>query len=111
VERETFESAVVVGRRALEALGVRPYEARERADTFRRHNLRTLEEILPLWENEAERANAAKAAREQLERQMERDRGELERHSTRGWHARDGGAEREPAGDSSPALGELPNAR
>jgi glutathione-regulated potassium-efflux system ancillary protein KefC len=97
VERETFESAVVVGRRALEVLGVRPYEARERADTFRRHNLKTLEEILPVWANEAERVNAAKASREQLERQMERDRADLERHSSRGWHAQDQGADREPA--------------
>ncbi|HVR18309.1 MAG TPA: glutathione-regulated potassium-efflux system protein KefC [Polyangiaceae bacterium] len=101
VERETFESAVVVGRRALEALGVRPYEARERADTFRRHNLRSLEEALLLWDNEAERVNAAKASREQLERQMERDRAALERRSSHGWHGRDGGAEREPAGDPS----------
>jgi glutathione-regulated potassium-efflux system ancillary protein KefC len=97
VERETFESAVVVGRRALEVLGVRPYEARERADTFRRHNLKTLEEILPVWANEAERVNAAKASREQLERQMERDRADLERHSSRGWHVEDAGADREPA--------------
>jgi glutathione-regulated potassium-efflux system ancillary protein KefC len=101
VERETFESAVVVGRRALEALGVRPYEAHERADTFRRHNLRSLEEALTLWDNEAERVNAAKASREQLERQMERDRAALERHSAHGWHGREGGAEREPAGDPS----------
>jgi glutathione-regulated potassium-efflux system ancillary protein KefC len=97
VERETFESAVVVGRRTLEALGVRPYEARERADTFRRHNLRTLEEILPVWDNEAERVNAAKASREQLEKQMERDRTDLERHSTRGWQRRETDEGREPA--------------
>ena len=97
VERETFESAVVVGRRALEVLGVRPYEARERADTFRRHNLKTLEEILPVWANEAERVSAAKASREQLERQMESDRADLERHASRGWHAQDPGADREPA--------------
>ena len=32
LERESFESALRVGRHALETLGVRPYEARERAD-------------------------------------------------------------------------------
>ncbi len=85
VERETFESAVLVGRRALEALGVRPYEARERADVFRRHNVRTLEDILPKWQDEAERTNLAKSAREQLEKQMEEDRHKLERHSGHGW--------------------------
>jgi glutathione-regulated potassium-efflux system ancillary protein KefC len=101
VEREMFESAVVVGRRALEALGVRPYEARERADTFRRHNLRMLEEILPVWANEAERVSAAKAGREQLERQMERERADLERHGSRGWHPEDDGSDREPAEDAA----------
>jgi glutathione-regulated potassium-efflux system ancillary protein KefC len=102
VERETFESAVVVGRRALEVLGVRPYEARERADVFRRHNIRALEDILPVWENEAERVNAAKASREQLERQMERDRADLERHSSVGWRPESDGADREPATSLAP---------
>jgi glutathione-regulated potassium-efflux system ancillary protein KefC len=109
VERETFESAVVVGRRTLEVLGVRPYEARERADTFRRHNLRSLEEVLAVWDNEAERVNAARASREQLEHQMERDRAQLERHGTHGWHGRDGGKNREPAHGSA-AQHEAPNA-
>lgn len=88
VERETFESAVLVGRRALEALGVRPYEARERADLFRSHNIRTLEAVLPHWQDEVERTNMARSAREQLERQMEQDRAEVAaRHAGRDWHA------------------------
>jgi glutathione-regulated potassium-efflux system ancillary protein KefC len=85
VERETFESAVLVGRKALEALGVRPYEARERADVFRHHNIRTLETILPKWQNEEERTSLAKSSREQLERQMEQDRKRLEHHGGHGW--------------------------
>lgn len=102
VERETFESAVTVGRKALEALGVRPYEARERADLFRRHNLKMLEEILPIWANEAERVSQAKAGREQLERQMERERVDLERHGSRGWHpAEEDGRDREPAEEAA----------
>ncbi len=36
-------------------LGVRPFEARERADVFRRHNVQSLEEILPHWESEERR--------------------------------------------------------
>jgi glutathione-regulated potassium-efflux system ancillary protein KefC len=95
VERETFEAAVLVGRRTLETLGVRPYEARERADVFRRHNLRTLEEILPKWKDETERTNLARSAREQLERQMEQDRARLERHGAHGWRSNDSLTERE----------------
>ncbi|HTV21485.1 MAG TPA: glutathione-regulated potassium-efflux system protein KefC [Polyangiaceae bacterium] len=87
VERETFESAILVGRRALESLGVRPYEARERADLFRNHNVRTLEEMLPSWEDERERTSRARSAREQLEQQMKQDRADVERQAGRGWHS------------------------
>jgi glutathione-regulated potassium-efflux system ancillary protein KefC len=96
VERETFESALLVGRKALEALGVRPYEARERADVFRHHNVRTLENILPIWQDEAERTNLARSARDQLERQMEQDRTSLERHSGHGWLPESPEGDREP---------------
>jgi glutathione-regulated potassium-efflux system ancillary protein KefC len=87
VERETFESAIVIGRRALEVLGVRPYEARERADQFRAHNVQTLESILPRWEDERERTNLARSAREQLEQQMREDRADVARHAAQGWHS------------------------
>lgn len=86
VERETFEAALSIGRHALEALGVRPYEAKERADVFRRHNLRAMEAILPYWQDVEERTKMAISARDQLERQMENDRRTVERHGTRGWH-------------------------
>ena len=79
VERETFEAAVLLGRSALEVLGVRRYEARERAAVFRRHKPTHARDLLPLWENEALRTNLANSAREQLERQMERERAALER--------------------------------
>jgi glutathione-regulated potassium-efflux system ancillary protein KefC len=81
VERETFESALRSGRRALEHLGVAPYEARERADLFRRQNVRTLEDMLPHFGDETRRLSAAKAGREQLERQFARDKAALERSS------------------------------
>jgi glutathione-regulated potassium-efflux system ancillary protein KefC len=85
VERETFEAAVLVGRRALEKLGVHPYEAKERADLFRRHNVRAMEAILPHWQDLEARTKMAISSRDQLERQMENDRRTAERHA-RGWH-------------------------
>jgi len=97
VERETFESAILVGRRALEVLGVRPYEARERADLFRTHNLRTLEEVLPHWQDEEARTNMARSGREQLERQMEQDRASIAAESGHGWHSDLEGADKERA--------------
>ena len=80
----------MVGRRALEVLGVRPYEARERADLFRAHNVQTLEAMLPRWENERERTNLARSARQQLEQQMREDRADVERHAAPGWHSEEG---------------------
>jgi glutathione-regulated potassium-efflux system protein KefC len=84
IERETFESAVLAGRRALEALGVHPYEARERGDRFRRYNLATLETLRADLKDE-HRIATARAAREELERQFEKDEAELERQLGSGW--------------------------
>jgi glutathione-regulated potassium-efflux system ancillary protein KefC len=98
VERETFESALRSGRHALEHLGVAPYEARERADRFRRQNVSTLEEMLPIFGDETRRLSAARAAREQLAAQFAEDSAALDR--THGAWAADADKpeERAPAG-------------
>ncbi len=85
VERETFDSALSAGRRALEALGVGAHEAFERAAKFRRHNVELLEELRGTDLDQRERTQRARAAREQLERQFEADRGELDRHAGDDW--------------------------
>lgn len=87
VERETFEGSLLTGRRVLEHLGCPPFEARERADKFRRHNQRTLEALLPTWDDEQRRIQVARQAREELEEQFERDREAAHRERLRGWHA------------------------
>ena len=51
-ERETFEGALKSGRMTLEALGLGPYEARERADLFRRFNERMVEEMVDMAEED-----------------------------------------------------------
>lgn len=86
IERETFESALRVGRGALEALGVMPYEARERADIFRQHNLHTLEAVLDGWEDETLRISRARTARIEFERQFQKDQEEFELQIGQGWH-------------------------
>ena len=86
VERETFESALRVGRSALERLGMDPYRAREVADAFRRHNIASVDATLPFYQDEARRMSLAKAGREELERQFARDRERFEReHGGKGW--------------------------
>jgi glutathione-regulated potassium-efflux system ancillary protein KefC len=90
VERETFESALMLGRRALEKLAVAPYEAKERVDAFRRHNIRLLDALVPHFADENKRMSLAKAGREELERQFERERAALERPQQHAWQAEDG---------------------
>jgi glutathione-regulated potassium-efflux system ancillary protein KefC len=89
-ERETFESAIKAGRYALEALGVRSHEARERADAFRRHNVSTLEELLPRWADEPERLSAARASRLQFEEQFQKDLEEFETQIGHSWRRAEG---------------------
>jgi glutathione-regulated potassium-efflux system ancillary protein KefC len=79
VERETFESALRTGRAALQALGVDAYRAREMADTFRRHNVASLEANLPHYQDETRLLNAVKAGREELEEMFARDRERFDR--------------------------------
>jgi glutathione-regulated potassium-efflux system ancillary protein KefC len=86
LERETFESALAIGHKALTRLGVGPYEARERVDRFRRQNLSSLEAILPHWQDEERRVQMSVSAREQLETQMEIDRSQLALPGSHGWH-------------------------
>lgn len=88
VERETFESALRLGRHALEHLGVAPYEARERADRFRTHNVQALEELLPVFGDESRRFTLAKAGRAQLEAQFAQDMEALAGHGGE-WHPDD----------------------
>lgn len=86
VERETFESSVKLGREALVALGCPPYEARERADRFRKNNIGMLESLLPIWEDEAQRRQLAIQSRKELEEQFELERQALASRGIKGWH-------------------------
>ena len=103
VERETFESALSIGRRALEALGVDPYEARERADRFRRHNSRALEANVAHYKDEASRLSAARAGREELEQQFRKDVQALDHLGESGWHE-ERAAESEERASRAPTL-------
>lgn len=88
VERESFEAALNAGRRALEALGHDPYRAAEMANLFRRHNIKNLDAMVPLFADEERLVSAAKAGREELEAQFAKDRAQFERaHSGKVWSA------------------------
>jgi glutathione-regulated potassium-efflux system ancillary protein KefC len=86
VERETFEAALRTARHVLEALGHDPFRAREIADTFRRHNVRTVDALVPIFRDENKRLSAAKAGREELEEMFTQDRLRFdEEHGGKEW--------------------------
>ncbi|OZI60984.1 glutathione-regulated potassium-efflux system protein KefC [Bordetella genomosp. 11] len=74
VERELFESSLLAGRKALEALGMGAYEAKEVADAFRRSNVDMLEETTPRFEDDGFRITVARRAQDTLEKSISRDR-------------------------------------
>jgi glutathione-regulated potassium-efflux system ancillary protein KefC len=85
VERETFESALRTGRHVLAALGVDRFRAREMADAFRRHNVMTMEALIPHFRDEAKVLSEAKAGREELREFFARDRAQIEAEQRKGW--------------------------
>lgn len=86
IERETFEAALRSGRHVLEALGVDPYRAREMADAFRRHNVATMEALIPHFRDENRMLSVAKAGRDELEELFSRDREKFEEKGRDGWN-------------------------
>lgn len=88
-ERELFEASMAAGRRTLELLDVGRHEAFERAATFRRHNVAMLEQLLLHVDDEARRISVARVAREDLEKQFEREHQRLRDMAVHGWHPGD----------------------
>lgn len=89
-ERETFESALKVGRRALEGLGVGSYEARERADHFRRFNTQMVEEMVAAVDMSS-RADVFKRTSAMLTEVISEDRSHLNVIQRHGWQGTEEG--------------------
>ncbi|MFJ3046113.1 glutathione-regulated potassium-efflux system protein KefC [Herbaspirillum chlorophenolicum] len=82
LERETFESALQMGRRALEQLGFGAYRARQAAMKFRAHNIKTLYELYPHYKDQQQMVSMAVQAREELQAMFASDREAMEREHT-----------------------------
>jgi len=76
-ERELFEGSLRVGRDVLEALGLDAYEAREKADLFRRYNLKMLEATIENYEDTEFRIASMQRARDMLSSAIEQDQERL----------------------------------
>ena len=107
-ERETFEAALKSGRMTLEALGLGAYEARERADLFRRFNLQMVEEMVAMAENDAaSRVAVFKRTSDMLTGIINEDRHHLSLVQRHGWQGTEEGRH---TGDIADEPGNKPSA-
>lgn len=85
IERETFESALLLGRQVLQQLGFGAYRARQAAMKFRDHNLKTLHAVYPHYRDQQQLISMAKQAREELEEMFARDAEALKSEHQADW--------------------------
>lgn len=91
VERETFDSALMSGRSALELLGFQPHQARTLALRFRKHNVEQFEELRQHLGDVAKLIALAKQGRRQLEELFAREREQARKRAHRiGWDKAEG---------------------
>ncbi|RFB71137.1 MULTISPECIES: glutathione-regulated potassium-efflux system protein KefC [unclassified Herbaspirillum] len=67
LERETFESALQMGRQVLRQLDFGSYRAHRAAMKFRAHNIETLHKLYPHYKDQQQLVSMAVQAREELE--------------------------------------------
>jgi glutathione-regulated potassium-efflux system ancillary protein KefC len=85
IERETFESALQLGRSVLRELGFGAFEARQAAMKFRAHNLKTLRAVYPYYKDQQQMISMAAQAREELEAMFAHDAEIQSRERDGGW--------------------------
>jgi glutathione-regulated potassium-efflux system ancillary protein KefC len=90
IERETFDSALMSGRSALEVLGFERHQARNLALRFRRHTLEQLAEAAPHFKDESKLIALSKIGRAQMEQFMAEERQRKDSRAITGAWSKDG---------------------
>lgn len=85
VERETFDSALAMGRHALVSLGFRAFQAQRAAQLFKHHDEKNLYELSQVLEDEQKFLSMAKQHAVDLEKVMQSDDSPDVDISERGW--------------------------
>jgi glutathione-regulated potassium-efflux system ancillary protein KefC len=86
IERETFESALQLGRTVLTAgLGHNAYRIRQAALKFRKLNIANVNAVYPYYKDREQYVSMAKQAREELEEMIARDRRAQEDETRHDW--------------------------
>jgi glutathione-regulated potassium-efflux system ancillary protein KefC len=86
IERETFESALQLGRSVLTAgLGHNAYRIRQAALKFRKLNIANVHAVYPYYKDREQYVSMAKRGREELEEMIARDRRAQEGETRHDW--------------------------
>ena len=85
IERDTFESALQLGERALQALGYGAFRAKQAAYKFRQHDIAAFYEIYKVHKDEAQLITRSQEAREDLEKLFEVDEMEINKDQDSAW--------------------------
>lgn len=85
IERETFESALRLGRQTLQQLGFGAYRARQAAMKFRTHNIKLLHAVYPYYKDQQQMVSMAQQGRDELEAMFARDAETLSAERQSGW--------------------------
>jgi len=73
IERETFAAALLLGEQTLRQVGFSEERAQRAAGIFRAHNLKTLLEVAPHFQDQQKVMSLTRQAREELEDMFESD--------------------------------------
>jgi glutathione-regulated potassium-efflux system ancillary protein KefC len=95
IERETFESALQLGRRTLQELGYGAYQARQAAMKFRAHNLKSLMDVYPYYKDQKQLVSMSAQARDELEAMFARDADAVGNVHIDGWQQAAAGQQKE----------------
>jgi glutathione-regulated potassium-efflux system ancillary protein KefC len=85
IERETFESALMLGRQVLQQLGFGAYRARQAAQKFRALNLKGLAKVYPFYKDQEQYVSLAKQARDELQTMFALDAENAQAERTDRW--------------------------
>ncbi len=85
IQRETFESALMLGREVLCELGFGAWRARQAAQKFRKLNIENLYKVYPYYKDQEQFMSMAKQARDELETMFSLDAEAVESERKNGW--------------------------
>jgi glutathione-regulated potassium-efflux system ancillary protein KefC len=89
IERETFESALQLGQSVLRHLGYGAFRARQAAQKFRLHNIKSLHAVYPYYKDQEQYISMARQSRDELNAMFARDLEALESERSAPWNDAD----------------------